>query len=597
MMKKLLKSAYILLAPMLLSANIGVTSEPDADGVITYTQIINENSDALYRTYEGVEYDRFDVYGGKDSDFGWKHTFPDYNLSDLNIVSAQLLISAYDVDAEPEHGENGEYNQISIDHNNLNPGFLQGTNQTTYETKFDIPLNYITDDGEMSVFMDVDTREKGWWVSVPQSTVVIKYKIVADNTAPYKVKVKNVLKAFEDTPLVVEVEGSDVEGVDSNQLDPDNNNVSYKYRWYVDVGQGEYIDTDFAGKGVLNTNTVAAEKVKIAEKWRAEVTPVDEKGAMGISTIYDFPTIEAKDSDNDSIRDIYEEYDNDPERAFNLYYPAKDKMNTLLFEDTWPNTGDYDMNDVVMGFNYKFVTNANNLVKDIYLTLDFKAYGGLDHHGFALEIADLDRTNIASITTVSNGKTVELTSEEGHKGDKTVIVIAKDLTKYMATTYKEDGNHIFFNTQSDVAEEATQELVLHIELDEAQALDISKAPFNPFIFKQFNNSSEPSKGRGQETHLIDHAPSDLADLTFFGTKDDVSVFTSSDTDTKTTGQFYRTKDGLPWALEIPGNVSYASEQVDFLNAYPDLFNWAKTGGGNNTDWYQHKNSQYTWKNK
>jgi len=588
-MKRLLKSAYILLAPMILAANPGTTSAPDENGTITYTQIITKDSDAYYRTYNGVEYNRLDVYGDKDSDYGWKHNFPDYNLDDLNIVSAQLRISAFDVDAEPEHGQNGEYNQISIDGNNLNPGFLQGTNQTVYETKFDIPLNYITDDGIMNVFMDVDIREKGWWVSVPQSKIVIKYKIVEDNVAPYKPKVKKVLRALEDSPLVIEIEGSDVAGVDSDQLDPNDNNVSYKYRWYVDVGQGEYIDTDFAGKGILNTNIVPAEKVKVAERWRGEVTPIDENGAMGEAAIYDFPVIEEKDTDNDSIRDIYEEYDNDPERAFNLYYPAKGTKNTLLFEDTWPNTGDYDMNDVAMNFSYKFVTNADNLLKDIYLTLNYNAYGGLTHHGFGLELADLDRTNIKSISTLYNGETVELSAEEGHSGDKTVVIITNDITKYLPITYREDGNNTFYNTQNDGEEKATKLLVLHIELDEARAFDLSKAPYNPFIFKQYNDASAPTKGRGHETHLLDHAPTDLADLTLFGTSEDRSVAAN--------GKFYRTKKGLPWALEVPEHIMHTPERVDFLQAYPELLNWAQSGGTTNLDWYQHSDTQHTWKNK
>jgi LruC domain-containing protein len=597
MMKKLLKSTYILLAPLLLSANVGTTTAPDANGLITYTQSVNSNSDAFYRTYQGKEYRNFNVYGCQESDSGWKHNFPNFNLKDLNIISAKLLISAYDVDAEPSHGLNGEYNQISIDQNNLNPGFLQGSNGTTYETEFDIPLNYISDDGEMSVFMDVDIREKGWCVRVPESKVVLSYKIIEDNEAPYKAKIKEVLNAASNNPLVVTILGSDRNGVlDIKNLDPDGDTVTYKYRWFVDVGQGEYVDADFAGKGTITTNTVPARQVKLNEKWRVEVTPVDEHGAIGIATIYDFPTIAEKDSDNDSILDVNDEYPKDPKRAFNLYYPAKGEMNTLMYEDTWPSTGDYDMNDVVINFNYKFVADAKNLIKDIYLTLDYKAYGGILHHGFALEMADLDRTNILNISTENSGNTVELRSEEGHKGDKTVIIITEDLIKYMPVTYDKNGSHIFFNTHNNQAEKSIESLVLHIELDEARAFDVSKAPFNPFIFRQFNDPLAPNKGRSHETHLIDHAPSDLADRDLFGTGDDKSVFSQS-TGSITLGQFYRTKNGLPWALEVSGEVSYPAEKTDFLNAYPNLWDWAQKGGKTNMDWHKHKNSKYTWKNQ
>ena len=53
------------------------------------------------------------------------------------------------------------------------------------------------------------------------------------------------------------------------------------------------------------------------------------------------------DADNDGVLASEDIDDNDPDRAFESFYPGETTWGTLLAEDNWPLLGDFDMNDMV----------------------------------------------------------------------------------------------------------------------------------------------------------------------------------------------------------------------------------------------------------
>jgi LruC domain-containing protein len=95
--------------------------------------------------------------------------------------------------------------------------------------------------------------------------------------------------------------------------------------------------------------------------------------------------------------------------------------------------------------------------------------------------------------------------------------------------------------------------------------------FNPFIII--------NQDRGIELHLAGYNPSDKADSKLFGTFDDNSK----------DGNYYKTKSNLPWALNIPAEIPYAKEKVDFVKAYTYFAEWAKSKGVLYSDWYEDNN--------
>src|SRR5690606_24864347 len=58
---------------------------------------------------------------------------------------------------------------------------------------------------------------------------------------------------------------------------------------------------------------------------------------------------------------------------------------TVAFEDKWPLKGDYDMNDIVVSYRYKVVTNSKNQVVQVVGNYALLATGGDFENGFGIE--------------------------------------------------------------------------------------------------------------------------------------------------------------------------------------------------------------------
>ena len=92
------------------------------------------------------------------------------------------------------------------------------------------------------------------------------------------------------------------------------------------------------------------------------------------------------DSDGDGVTDDWDDYPDDPDRAFNQYTPAEGQYGTFMWEDLWPEKGDYDMNDLVMDYNVIEVFNADWEIVDVVNNFYLRAAGaGYLNNGFAIQ--------------------------------------------------------------------------------------------------------------------------------------------------------------------------------------------------------------------
>lgn len=259
----------------------------NSDGSFTFTQIVDKDSKPPFYT-KPTNGGGFSVYGDKDQDFGWTHIFDLYNKVGMSITSATLTIYAFDIDSDPNlQDQSKEFDQASIDGKVLNPGFLQGKDDELSETSFDIPLSAIIDDGKINVFLDIDIKKLGWRTDVRKSILKINYVYVPGNLPPYKpeLEASNNGNAYLGTPLKVKVIGP-------NPADPnEGDTVSYSYRWFVDIGQGEYIDTKFAGLGEFSGAEIPASVLKVGQKWRVQVLPRDQHKFIGDYALIDWKPV------------------------------------------------------------------------------------------------------------------------------------------------------------------------------------------------------------------------------------------------------------------------------------------------------------------
>jgi hypothetical protein len=260
---------------MLLSA--AAVPVQNADGSFTFTQTVNGSSTAPYYTVptSGGGFAKYSYY---NQDFGWMHDFPAWNTPGLSIQSATLLIRAYDIDSEVFNGQNGEYDGVSVDGTQLNPGYLQGTNNTWSNTTFNIPVTNIMDNGKINVWLDIDMHHnyQAWATTLDSSVLTITYRI-DNNKAPYQPELSQLPSGtvHDNDDLVINVAGP-------QPADPDaGDSVHYTYKWFVDVGTGGFVDDEFAGRNDHTGNKVPAADTRIGDKWRVQVTPVDNHNAIG----------------------------------------------------------------------------------------------------------------------------------------------------------------------------------------------------------------------------------------------------------------------------------------------------------------------------
>ena len=269
-----------------------------------------------------------------------------------------------------------------------------------------------------------------------------------------------------------------------------------------------------------------------------------------------------EDTDGDGIMNNLDAYPTDDTRAFNSYYPNQVDYGSLSFEDLWPAYGDYDCNDLVMNFQYKIVTNAQNNIVDLILNYQIMAIGASLNNGFGISLST-PSSNIESVTGFANlGNAINLDPvgfEIGHT-DETVIIPVDAVNTLL-------GNGMVNTVQGGNTVQTSVETVT-IHLSNPQS-SVGTPPYNPFIFID--------QTRGHEVHLKDQPPTDLVDPDYFGTYNDASI--------PSQGLYYRSTSGLPWAFEIPVNFDYPIESVDILQAYLHFAEWAESSGVSYSDWY------------
>ena len=284
----------------------------------------------------------------------------------------------------------------------------------------------------------------------------------------------------------------------------------------------------------------------------------------GISTV--------RDQDKDGVPDAVDEFPNDPNRAFTSWYPNKGTFATLCTNDLWPFKDDGGMNDLVIDFQYKIITNSKNQVVDIYGTFHPKAEGAAIQNAFAVAlpvppsaVQIIEGTKTYGSTAGNIIKFAPQGYEAGHLNN-TVFSVINNVYQYYKGQYEVNvwPNEAFY----PMAEAITIHVQFATPIPAAQLIP----PYNPFLI--------PNLKRTYEIHLINHPPTELADLKILGTGDDRS--------NKLNGTYYRTSNNVPWMIEIPVSFTQMDAKCDIVSGYLKYGEWAESGGVKSKDWYLDK---------
>lgn len=266
------------------------------------------------------------------------------------------------------------------------------------------------------------------------------------------------------------------------------------------------------------------------------------------------------DTDGDGVADNLDAYPNDATRAYNV----TGATGTLAFEDEWPAKGDFDMNDVVMGYSYTLVTSASNTVVSVAGTYTLYARGGDYANTFGIEFP-VSSSLVSGLAITKGGAAVTAPAFESGQS-KAVVILFTNMQTEMAT----------YNTKLGDVFSAYKTYTVSFNITGGPSLSsFGQDAYNPFLY---------NSGRGHEVHLSGKTPTTLADASLFGTSDDNTSVASS--------RYYVTKAGLPYAINVPVVFAYPVERMDITTAYLHFADWAVSGGSSYTDWYSNTGTGY-----
>lgn len=242
------------------------------------------------------------------------------------------------------------------------------------------------------------------------------------------------------------------------------------------------------------------------------------------------------DQDGDGIEDNFDIAPEDPSIASFAYVPAQDVYHTLAFEDNWPAKGDYDFNDLVIGYNYRIWVNGSGHVSGFDYDIQFRALGASFDNDFAVIFNDPDNS-----ATLTNADESRIDQELINSNTKTILRFNQVKQIYQGSGYV----NVNYTGENIDVRNVTGTVLL--------GGSVELADFDLEGFLMINQQA------GREVHLPDMPPSSLADLALFGAADDDSR--------PENGRYYKTAYHLPWVLDIPAAWEHPLENKDITSAY------------------------------
>ncbi|MEM7431049.1 MAG: LruC domain-containing protein [Pseudomonadota bacterium] len=259
-------------------------------------------------------------------------------------------------------------------------------------------------------------------------------------------------------------------------------------------------------------------------------------------------------------------------------YPSANNWATLAYEDNWPLQGDYDMNDLVVHLRTRELVRDGSVI-GLEITGELAAVGGDYHNGFAVRLQDVPAEVLpdSEIRFWINDRLQTDSPLESNSGD-VILIVAEDTWDYASPG---EGCR-FYRTETGCESDVQMEFEIQLSFLDGVAETIFPAPpYDPFLFAtpgyDHGYLFGGAPGRSLEIHLPDRTPTERFNLAFLNLGGD-----QSDPDSQS---YYRTGNGMPWALEISDRWNYPLEYMDIAYAYPQFEGFVISAGEDNPTWY------------
>jgi LruC domain-containing protein len=253
---------------------------------------------------------------------------------------------------------------------------------------------------------------------------------------------------------------------------------------------------------------------------------------------------------------------------------------------------------VVVNYRLQTITNSDNNVVEVIAGFTLRANGGSLSSGFGFQLDGISPDKISKVTGYRlNPESIYDLGANGLENKQThaTCIVFEDFHQVMP--WPGSGHGI--NTEMDASRAPYQTLTIHLVFIDNGApaaggtlknTELTAGVFNFFIVTETwtGETVETSNGtvrimkpdRGREIHLADRVPTDLMNQGLFGTDDDDS--------NPAIGKYYKTKNNLPWGINILQGFDYPVEKTPINEAYPNFAGWAASAGASFPDWFQEK---------
>lgn len=290
-------------------------------------------------------------------------------------------------------------------------------------------------------------------------------------------------------------------------------------------------------------------------------TAIFRYGSYGVITFEDY-------KDDQNFSDVSLTMTSNPVNAvanIPVIYPVQQEMEQYdeglyLFEDVWPNQGDYDMNDVMV--QYQRTTRKNTsggreninkiTAQTFYLTV-YSNFAGNTDNGLSISLSDLNGMSYSITGSIMKAGESKYTETSFETAPDNTIRLTDNINDHLGDTFR-------------------------VELKYSGNLSTESPYCKVFV----------SRKNGQlETHIPMEAPTSNADWTYFGQGKDRSDVA--------TGVFYVSDGNYPFGiflseayLDTEGyepllDPDTESVRIDVL--FPLYSSWVESDGEENQDWY------------
>lgn len=262
-------------------------------------------------------------------------------------------------------------------------------------------------------------------------------------------------------------------------------------------------------------------------------------------TFTEVPT--CNDNDGDGVENTVDIYPEDPNRAFDVFYPTETTKATLIFEDLWPFLGDYDFNDTAVDYAIKTILNANNEAVSLEFDYEVTSDGASFINALAFELPNIDPSSISSVSGQVLTNNVFSLSENGTESNQTNAVIP-----------------LFDDHSALVGQNGKVIVDFSNPIPEGR---LGNGPFKPFLVVDGD--------RETEIHLSGNHPTSRGN--------NLPTVTGNNVDTNGN---YTTKNGLPWAINVTESFPTPKEKESIDKGYLFFREWAISGGKSRRDWHK-----------